>query len=257
MKQFSSLILANNRISEDFFQLDLSWSPDIITPQPGQFLTLRISEQAVPLLRRPFAISGFNRNNNSASIIYQRRGRGTELLAAKMPGDTIDTIAPLGNSFPIPHKEQKAILVAGGIGLGPILYLSKVLRENHINTTFVFGCRNQAFIPRGESFSSENPQICTDDGSAGFKGNVSDYLLSISSSVSSQAVLYSCGPHPMLHACHQFAEKKGIQCWVSVEQIMACGVGACMGCVVKIIKEPGYARACKEGPVFSSDALVW
>lgn len=256
MRQFSAKIIKNNRISHDFFHLEFEWNTSAPAPKPGQFLTIRVSDEAIPLLRRPFAISALNQSQNTASIIFQCRGKATQLLSAKLPEDTIDVIGPLGNTFPLPLKNQNAILVAGGIGLGPILFLSKFLNTTKISSQFIFGCRNKTSIPEDDLFHSEKPIICTDDGSAGFKGTVSDYLKT-SQSITADSVIYSCGPGPMLQACHKFAQKKGISCWVSVEQIMACGVGACMGCVVKIKQSPGYARACKDGPVFSGNDIAW
>lgn len=257
MKQFSSTIIKNVRICNDFFLLEFSWDPDATKPKPGQFLTIRITDNNFPLLRRPFAISSFDERLNTASIIYQRRGKGTDLLAAKVAQEQIDLIGPLGNSFPMPNQHQKAVLVAGGIGLGPILFLSSTLYHSNTASQLIFGCRNQLFIPKYDLFESQLPVICTDDGSAGFQGTVSDYLLTIWSTISADTVFYSCGPNPMLQACHQLAQKNGLPSYVSVEQVMACGVGACMGCVVKVKQAPGYARACKEGPVFSSYDMVW
>lgn len=255
MKQFSANIIKNSKLCKDFFQLDFSWESE--KPQAGQFLTIRVSDCSVPLLRRPFAFSAFNDQSYTASIIFQRKGKGTDLLAAKAQGERIDVIGPLGNIFPLPEKNQKPILIAGGIGLGPILFLSRTLQNLNISSKFVFGCRNKLSIPQSDEFFSQHPLICTDDGSEGFNGTVSDYLSSISSSIGPDSVFYSCGPHPMLHACHQFAQKFGSPSWISVEQIMACGVGACMGCAVKVKQEPGYARACKEGPVFCGYDIVW
>ena len=256
MKQSLSTVIKNEPISENFFLLEFSWDPSA-APLPGNFLTIRVSRDSVPLLRRPFAFSGFNPSNQSASIIYQRKGRGTELLSAKKAGDIIDVIGPLGNGFILPEQNKKAILVAGGVGLGPILFLSETMKNKNICSEFIFGCRNRDFVPNYDHFHNQNPIICTDDGSIGFTGTTGSYLNTHETMIQSNTVLYCCGPAPMLKACHQISETKNIPCFVSVEHIMACGVGACMGCVVKIHKEPGYARSCKEGPVFQSSDLVW
>jgi dihydroorotate dehydrogenase electron transfer subunit len=257
MKQFSAKICSNQKISDNFFQMEFLWELNTPPPLAGQFLTIRVTDDAIPLLRRPFAFSGFNHKKNEASIIYQKRGKGTEVLAAREPGENIDIIGPLGKPFPLPSKQQKAFMVAGGIGLGPILFLVSTTRAQNIDTHFIFGSRDSTVIPQKVFFTALNPEICTDDGSAGFAGNVGDYLNSISDSITPSSVLYCCGPYPMLRACHSFAGMRNIPCWVSVEQIMACGVGACMGCVVKVKKSPGYARACKEGPVFASNEMIW
>jgi dihydroorotate dehydrogenase electron transfer subunit len=256
MQQFDSTIKYNKKIADSFFTMDLSWESQEI-PSPGQFLTLRVSDDTSPLLRRPFAFSGFDPTTMTCSLIYQKRGRGTELLVGKQSGDLIDIIGPLGKSFPMPKGKGQILLVAGGIGIGPILFLASQLKQHGHQYSFIFGCRNHSFIPDIQIFRDLNPIICTDDGSEGFKGTTGDYLKSIENEILPENTIYSCGPHPMLRACHELARRKDGTCWVSVEQIMACGVGACMGCVVKTKGEPGFARACKEGPVFSSDELIW
>lgn len=256
MQQFDSIIKNNQKIADSFFAMDLSWESQDI-PSAGQFLTLRVSDDTSPLLRRPFAFSGFNPSKKTCSLIYQKRGRGTELLAGKQSGEIINIIGPLGKSFPLPQGKGQILLVAGGIGVGPILFLASQLKLLHHDYSFIFGCRNHSFIPDTQQFRDLNPIICTDDGSEGFKGTTGDYLKSIENNILPESTIYSCGPHPMLRACHELAQRRTCACWVSVEQYMACGVGACMGCVIKTKGEPGYARACKEGPVFSSSDLLW
>lgn len=271
-------VIANTQVSPDFFSLQFSGSP---RPSPGQFFTIRVSDSTVPLLRRPFAYSGYDRNSGTASMIYQKRGPGTEVLAGKQPGDTLDIIGPLGKGFWEETRSEKrrvrseeppstfsststlfasastSILVAGGVGLGPILFLADHLRESGLGYTFVFGCRTKDQIPNLRQFREHRPVVCTDDGSDGFHGNTVQYLETLGEADLDGAALYTCGPTPMLKGCHLFAEKHKIPCQVSMEQTMACGVGACMGCVVKTKSEPGYARVCKEGPVFESKTIQW
>jgi dihydroorotate dehydrogenase electron transfer subunit len=256
MLQFDAKVLKNIRIADSFYYLEMTWDHD--TPVvPGHFLTLRITDDTTPLLRRPFAFSGFDPVSSTSSIIYQKRGRGTELLTAKLQGDTINLIGPLGTPFSYPSEGSKPILVVGGIGVGPMLFLASELKRKQLPFSFIFGCRTKSFIPDLDAFRVIDPVICTDDGSSGFKGTTADYLKTVESSIQNTDTVYCCGPHPMLKACHELALRTGSSCEVSVEQIMACGVGACMGCVVKTVAEPGYARACKEGPVFDSKALIW
>jgi dihydroorotate dehydrogenase electron transfer subunit len=255
MKQFLSEIVSNKQINENFFELSFSKPSGPVDPLPGQFLTVRIPESKQPLLRRPFAFS--NANDKTCSIIYQVRGDATKALSLMKPGNLIDILGPIGKPFTIPHGKVRAILAAGGIGLGPILFLSSFLNEKGFDSTLIFGCKNANFIPECDSFKKENPVICTDDGSRGFKGTVRDYLETIKDVIDESTILYCCGPHPMLQSCQKYASERKIPCQVSVEQIMACGVGACMGCVVKVKSGTGYARACKDGPVFDSEELVW
>ena len=122
----------------------------------------------------------------------------------------------------------------------------------------VFGCRTKNLVPASRTFAGikSGTAVCTDDGSAGFRGTAGDYLKSIEQTISSDTVVYACGPTPLLKACHEFSARRGCGCFVSVEQVMACGVGACLGCAVKAA-EGGYKRACTDGPVFNSKELQW
>ena len=257
MKQFSATILDCAPVCADFFELEFTWDKAAPLPQPGQFFTIGISENSAALLRRPFAFSAFDEKRMSCAMIFQKRGRGTGILAARQKGEALDLIGPLGKPFPLPPRGGQAVLVAGGIGLGPIAFLAAKLRELAYPSRMIFGCRTSASIPSSRAFALLNPAICTDDGSAGFRGTAGDYLESIAASVGRDAVLYCCGPMPLLKACHAFALRRGCACFVSVEQIMACGVGACMGCAVKVTGEKIYARACSEGPVFNSNDIRW
>jgi len=256
MKLSTPRILFNRPLCSDFYEMAFTWEPLLTAPLPGQFFTLRVSEDSAPLLRRPFAFSAFNAAAGSASMIYQIRGRGTGLLTAKRAHDTLNLLGPLGKGFPLPGRDRDPLLVAGGIGLGPILFLANVVRQQGRDPGLVFGCRNAALIPDPSALSDLSPVICTDDGSAGFKGTTGEYLSSIESSITPKTVLYACGPLPMLKLCRDLALRKGCNCFVSVEQVMACGVGACMGCAIKMAAG-GYKRACIEGPVFDSKEIAW
>ena len=257
MKRFFSIIRNNRQISQDFYEVVFDWISNDYPPKPGQFLTIRTSDSTVPLLRRPFAFSGFVKKNKRASIIYQRRGKATEILTEKKVGDTLDTIGPIGNSFNLGKEIRKCVVVAGGIGLGPMLYTARYFENSGKNVLFIFGARNKRFIPEKSIFGSLELFTCTDDGSEGFKGTSVDRLTSLSENELIDAVILACGPKPMLKGCHEFAEKLKIQCYVSMEQVMACGVGACMGCTIKIAEKPDFARVCSEGPIFNSRDIIW
>ncbi len=254
MKQFHGIVTGNTPISSDFLEMTFTWDNSAGMPVPGHFFTLRISGDSVPLLRRPFALSAFDATNGAA-VMYQRRGRGTALLATKGEGDPLDVLGPLGRPFPLPEG-RKALLIAGGIGIGPIAFLADTLAGREIPFQLVIGCRSAPLFPATLRLSGLGPVICTDDGSLGFKGTTGDYLRSIEATIDRDTVLYACGPLPMLRACHELAIRRECECFVSVEQVMACGVGACMGCAVKAAGG-GYLRACTEGPVFASRELAW
>lgn len=257
MKHFFPKIYFNKPISKDFYLIVFDWNYDESAPLPGQFLTIRVSENSVPLIRRPFAFSGYDKNKHRASIIYQKRGPATEILAGKKPKEALDIIGPIGNVFKIDRITETYIIIAGGIGLGPMIYLANYLKDIGKRVIFIFGARNKSFIPQKNIFGSIMPVICTDDGSEGFKGTTIDYLISLNGSNIKNTTIIACGPLLMLKGCHEYAQNHNLQCLVSMEQVMACGVGACMGCAIKIVQEPGYVRVCSEGPVFNSGDIVW
>ena len=254
MRQFESQVIYNRQISDGFYEMALSWDVTAGIPEPGQFLTVRVSKDCVPLLRRPFAFAGYDAAGRVATMIYQKRGRGTEILSEVRSDEAVNIIGPLGNVFPIGGSQKRAVAVAGGIGLGPILFLVSALRRLGIDTEFVFGCRSEAFIPDSALFKDAAARICTDDGSAGFKGNAVQYIEG-NIKLDADTTVYGCGPEPMLKSLSAAAVSAGVPVLVSLEAMMACGVGACMGCAVKTTQ--GYMRVCKEGPVFNGRDIVW
>jgi len=261
MKQFRASIVSNRPVSDDFHAIEFTWPSAAGIPAPGQFFTVRVSDGTVPFLRRPFAFSGFDGAGHIASAIYKRRGRGTEILAAKKEGETLDVIGPSGNPFMLPAPNCTPVLAAGGIGLGPVLFLARVLHDAGRRAVFAAGFRTAMDIVDKTLFGQSAVTLCTDDGSEGFKGTTVDYIrqyLERADSVSRTAmVMYACGPMAMLKGCHETAQRFGVTCYVSVEQVMACGVGACMGCVVKAAGGNGYVRVCSDGPVFNSRDIEW
>jgi 2-polyprenylphenol hydroxylase and related flavodoxin oxidoreductases len=229
-------------------------------PLPGQFCTIRASlgtQGTSPLLRRPFAFSNFDDTNRITSILYKKCGPATEILTGKTSGDPLDVIGPLGNSFVGFKPGKKNVLVAGGTGFGPILFWNQYLKKQNLPTMTILGCRSKAQLPSDAVSGLSGAVLCTEDGSAGFKGTVVDYLRSLHKERFGDTALFCCGPSAMLKACHEFALEKGIECNVSLEQVMACGVGACMGCAIKIKGDTPFARVCTEGPVFNSATVLW
>ena len=256
MKQFTGTIISNTSISSDFFEMEFTWDASAGLPLPGQFFTARVSEGTAPLLRRPFALSAFDEKDGLAVMMYQSRGRATALLAGKGEGELLHVLGPLGRPFPLPEPGRKALLVAGGAGIGPLVFLAEALRRRQRAMTLIIGFRTGSNVPFCNRLSQLQPIVCTDDGSMGHKGTAGDYLKSIGGTVDAATVLYGCGPNAMLKTCHELSLLRDIECYVSVEQVMACGVGACMGCAVKDSRG-GYLRTCTEGPVFSSREINW
>jgi len=256
MQQYESAVISNRELCHSLCELEFSMDQTTEKPLPGQFFTVRVTDSSLPLLRRPFAFAGFDAAQGRARCIYQVRGAATKLLSAMKPDTPLDIIGPLGRPFPLPQPNERPVLIAGGIGLGPVLFLFDLLRSRGDDVRMVFGGRSKEYVP-SSLFENSDTVICTDDGSCGFHGTVVDYLATIGPSPADPALLYCCGPQPMLRACHEFASRRSLRCFVSVEQVMACGVGACMGCAVRVNDGRGFVRACKEGPVFDSGEIAW
>ncbi|AEJ62368.1 Dihydroorotate dehydrogenase, electron transfer subunit, iron-sulfur cluster binding domain-containing protein [Spirochaeta thermophila DSM 6578] len=248
-------ILEQREIARCYYLLEFSYPPTAPEPRPGQFFTMRIGNGPVPLLRRPFAFSSYR--NGRAACIYQRRGRATTMLTTHRAGDVVDIIGPLGRPFPLkPSYSRPPVLVSGGIGIGPILFLSRTLEKQGIDHLLVLGARNADLLPSHQPSRPTELVLCTDDGSTGFSGTTVDYLSS-RGGLGPEVVLYACGPTPMLKGLARLVEATGAELWVSLEQTMACGVGACLSCVVPTTGSTRYARVCTEGPVFNAKEIAW
>lgn len=251
-RQFTTAILSNKSLSDEYFELSFSWPKDLDHPEPGQFITVKTVNQDGSLLKRPFAVSNYS--ENTASIIIQTRGPVTRGLKTLKPGTELNITGALGNIFPDPEQNSKAILIGGGIGLGPIQYLYLDLISKGVQPLLILGYRGKDFVPDLPAEIKSQAVFCTDDGSMGYSGTTVDYLKN--KVTEKDLTLYACGPKPMLKACDIYCAETQNKLWVSVEQTMACGIGACMGCVVEIMDpEKKFVRVCKEGPIFPGGFL--
>ncbi|HWR11790.1 MAG TPA: hypothetical protein VN445_08210 [Rectinemataceae bacterium] len=279
MRQFDATITINHDVSPSWKILGFEWPKDLPPPAPGQFFTFRpkaLEPGDSGLLRRPLAFANFA--DTLAYALYQIRGSGTKALAAMTEGESIDIIGALGNSFPLPQTGEKPFLLGGGIGIGPLLFFHSRLQELRLDRAqspcLILGFRSSGFVPdfraalalpadnarlglQKLSDSLSMAAIATDDGTRGYAGTVMDALgAEIAGAASGGRHYYGCGPGPMLAALDAFAGAEGSIAHVSVEQWMACGVGACHGCVLPASKG-GYLRACADGPVFASGDIMW
>jgi len=224
-----------------------------IEPTPGQFYMVQTGSTLDPLLKRPF--SYFRKTPETIQFLYAVKGKGTVQMKALKPGVEIQIIGPLGKGYPNPTRGHTPLLIAGGIGVASLFPLAERLRGK---ACFIYGaqCRNDLiFLDQMEGLGCEL-LTCTDDCSVGRGGKVTDILSSLlDSSKSGPYVLYSCGPKPMLSAVAEIAASRNMKGFASLEENMACGFGACMGCAVKTTR--GYKRVCKEGPVFPIREIVW
>ena len=226
---------------------------------PGQFVMLRVTGNMDPLLARPFGISSLP-SKSSIEILYRVAGKGTALLTRAEAGQTLSLLGPLGKGFPMPDKTVTPVLVTGGSGFPPLHFLA--LRTKGRAKVFI-GARDKECLPPVSVVKSlreytESVTIATEDGSAGRQGMSTDILNAFLTKMEKKThfVLYACGPHAMLAAVSRIAAEHSITCYVSAEERMACGFGACMGCSVPM-QAGGYKRVCKEGPVFDSREIEW
>ena len=254
-----ALIVSHKSAGRGYHRLVLHAPEAARTALPGQFVMLRVSPTLDPLLARPFGISAVT-SRSSLEIVYRVVGKGTSMLAAAKAGQTLSLLGPLGKGFPVPDKKTVPVLVAGGSGFPPLHFLAQ---RNRSHAHFFIGARSKDCLPpagivRSFKENTEKVHIATDDGSAGVQGTSIDILNAflVKREQKDRLALYACGPHAMLAAVSRVAAEHGIPCYVSLEERMACGLGACMGCSIPM-KAGGYKRACKEGPVFDSREIDW
>jgi len=217
---------------------------------PGQFLMLQVP--GFPL-RRPFVIA--DKDGNKIRTIFKLRGKGTATLKTLSVGTKLSVMAPLGNPFTMPEKGFTPLLVGGGIGIVTLLPLAKELSKGHDVRTLVGADTRDSLILSDEIKEHSQVITCTDDGTCGLKCNVVELTKKYIEKNKGRYCIYSCGPTPMLKELSRLAEEKKIKCYVSLEERMACGVGACLCCAVKT--SDGIKRVCKDGPVFESTQVKW
>lgn len=224
--------------------------PDIM---PGQFVQVRVDGSPNTYLRRPISIHDVDPQNDEIFLLVQQVGEGTRHLATAEIGGMINMVLPLGNGFSMPEKGDEVLLVGGGIGMAPLYYFAKVLKEKDVRPTLLLGGKKEADLIRlsdyqdlGESF------VTTEDGSQGEKGFVTMHSIWQKRCFDK---IYVCGPKPMMKAVSKLAAEKNVWCEVSLENLMACGLGACLCCVEDTVD--GHVCVCKEGPVFNTRRLKW
>jgi dihydroorotate dehydrogenase electron transfer subunit len=248
-------IISQEEIAKDIFQLTVEAEFVKEIKAPGQFVHIRVDKSFDPLLRRPISISSVDSINSRFTMIYRKEGKGTSLLAEKGPGILLDILGPLGNGFPVNevHEGETALLVGGGIGVPPLYELSKQLTAKGVKVIHVLGFQSESavfyekeFLENGETY------ITTVDGSYGKKGFVTDIIKDLEFDC-----LYTCGPTPMLKAIETGYSHRKV--FLSLEERMGCGVGACFACVCKTSKEledVTYKKVCSDGPVFRAGEVL-
>lgn len=254
-RYFKAQIKENRPLHQNHNLLSLINLDEMAEPEPGQFYMLGAGRGYDPLLKRAFSL--FRRTTDGLQLLYRIRGKGTALLSSMKEGDVLDVLGPLGNSYPLPGPDQTPVVIGGGVGMASVFSLAERLSGScHL----FYGARmeEELFLAGELSEVYENLVLCTDDGSCGIKGTVVDVLrdfMGRRSGGSAAPIVYACGPLPMLKGIAGTAASLGMQGYVSLEENMACGIGACLGCVVKT--KGGYKRVCREGPVFDIAEMAW
>lgn len=249
-----AVVIANDRLAEGVGLLVLEAPRVAARIRPGQFVHVRIAEGADFILRRPFSV--YRAADGRLEIMYQVIGRGTRALALAEPGSEMDLIGPLGNGWSIPADARHALLVAGGLGAAPMGMLAEQLAGRGIAVTLAQGAPSAERILGRDLFEATCRRTCiaTDDGSEGAAGFVTALTADILTT-DTPDIVYACGPEPMQRIVAAQAAAAGIRCEVSLERLMACGVGACLSCVVSTTS--GLKRACADGPVFDASVVLW
>ncbi len=250
---FTSTILENTPVTHEIFKITIKPHSEIKPPLPGQFFMLQVGEGFDPLLKRPFSLYDINRTE--LQFLYRIRGRGTSILSQKRPGQMISITGPFGRPYPEPEKNETVLVVAGGMGIASLNYLVKCLLGKGYTIRLLYGARTREETSLIDINSERLIKvISTDDGSAGKKATVVE-LFEDNIKGDLPDVIYACGPQAVLRAVDQKAKALGIKAFLSVEERMACGIGVCLGCVIKT--EGGYRRVCREGPVFREGEIIW
>ncbi|MEK3989506.1 dihydroorotate dehydrogenase electron transfer subunit [Robertmurraya sp. FSL R5-0851] len=251
------IVLSNQEIAHNIFELTLKGELVQQMNEPGQFVHLKVSDSVDPLLRRPISIAKIDQVNNMFTMIFRAEGTGTKLLGQKKVGDVVDVLGPLGNGFPVEEAASgsTALLVGGGIGVPPLYELSLRLKEKGVNVIHVLGFATKDAVFYEEKFAElGETYIVTVDGTHGEKGFVTDV---ISAQNLSFETLYTCGPTPMLRALEAAYPEKNV--YLSLEERMGCGIGACFACVCRTQDDPTgytYKKVCTDGPVFKGGEVL-
>ncbi|MGK7344470.1 MAG: dihydroorotate dehydrogenase electron transfer subunit [Candidatus Nitrospinota bacterium M3_3B_026] len=248
------IVRVNKTLAPDFFYLSLEPVQPMKDIRPGQFVMVRCSSSTDPFLRRPMSIADFNPDGSRFGLVIRMTGRGTHMLSTLVPWDHVDVLGPFGNGFTIPDGAKSAWIVVGGSGVAPFLGLLENAPEGEAYYTVFMGAADRERLFFGDAFEEEGARVikATEDGSEGFRGMVTGPLLEKLEEGERPDVILSCGPAPMMRAVAEIARERGIPLFVSMENRMACGFGACLGCVAKTRDGDGYVTVCRRGPVFDA-----
>ena len=245
-------VTENRKVNEEYWKLSFHSVKLSRGVKPGQFINIQLEDNYDPFLRRPF--SYYRTASGRIEILYEILGRGTKLLTFKKKGDSLKVLGPLGKPFARNIGKKKRILIAGGVGVPPLVFLA----EREPTDYLLIGCKSKGEVLPKKELSGIQAKVCyaTEEGSYGTKGFVTVLLHEIIQKEKNPKLLFlqTCGPHAMMLAVMKMAKEFGIEGEASIDERMACGVGACLGCMVKT--REGYKTSCVEGPVFQFNDLL-
>jgi dihydroorotate dehydrogenase electron transfer subunit len=246
-------VVANRRLNSEYFVLELVAGGNLPEMYPGQFIQVKVDGSPETFLRRPLSIHDVDHGRNLLKILVQIAGKGTEKLSSLLPGEFVNVIYPLGNSFSVPPSGSRILLTGGGCGVAPLLFLGRHLKSVDHEPEILLGFRNASRILELEEYSSLGKvHVTTEDGSFGEKGFVTGHSRLRTPDFDK---VFCCGPEPMMKAVAAYCLKNGIECEVSLENLMGCGFGVCLCCIVDTVR--GNLCTCTEGPVFNIKDLKW
>ena len=252
--QGKDIITEKKAIAREIYSFTIACPEVAEVAAAGQFVHIRANGYT---LRRPISICGIDREKGTLRIVFEVRGEGTAEIAKLNECDLIDMLAPLGHGFTVNSGFKRVVLIGGGIGTPPMLPLAKAYGDKAV---VISGFRNSAAAILQDDFKACGAEtiLCTDDGSAGIHGFVTQPFSELAESGGIDAV-YACGPMPMLKGIAAICKEKGIYCEISLEERMACGIGACLGCACRTVRndEEYFAHVCKDGPVFKAEEVLW
>lgn len=248
------LVQATEQLSDRHWLMRLRSSSTLPEMHPGQFVQVHIDDSPSTYLRRPISINMVDYERNEILLLVAAIGEGTRHLVRKKPGEKVNCLLPLGNSFTMPRStDERFLLVGGGVGIAPMLFLGKRLVELGVRPTFLLGARTAAELLEKDMFSELGDlYLTTEDGSEGEKGYVTNHSILKEKQFDRIA---TCGPKPMMMSVARYAKQNDIACEVSLENDMACGLGACLCCVEDTTD--GHICVCTEGPVLNIKKLLW
>lgn len=251
------IIVQHKEVGPGLFEMEVQTKNIAAEALPGQFVHLRVKDTLDPLLRRPISIFDVIPEQDHLSLLYRVVGKGTQLMTGYRPGDTLDLMGPLGRGFSIPGGLKRAVLVGGGVGTAPLVYLARVLCSKGIEVCFLQGAQTGTQVLAVERMKDWGliHYIATQDGSAAYHGLVTDFLEK-REIIGEPDFVYTCGPEAMMAKVSEWAASQQVPGELSLEEHMACGVGACLGCARRLkASDECYVKVCKDGPVFGLHEL--